>query len=597
MRVQLKEIQLRNFISIGNKVLTIDFREGLFRVTGENLDNNTKNGTGKSSVFCDGLMFGLFGKPLRKINIPDLPNTINNRKNCEIKLTFSLENKNYMIYRGINPTFLKLYENYNVGDEDAKCNDNEKQDSAKKFTQKRIDELIGANYNTYSHLLIMSNSYATPFLDLRNDQKRQIVEDILGISIFGDMSEVAKNESLSLKGNVNVTTKEYEVSSSNFESLKSNHRKLKKMSNEFTLNKKNRLTELKTHLSSLKSDIKLLEAKTNDEKIKEKIVSLKNHLDKNKKKKNKIYVNKQVNERTIKSNERVIIQLEGKPVCPLCNTETNSKHIEDHMFNLINEVNNKKVEVENETKQISEVESKIESINSKIAELNDKLAICIDNFNKLQQLNFDKTRTETEVEKVKSEKNNFLELINEEELNNKQTEIKELEDKLNTYSVEREYYEYIRKLLSDSGIKNYVIKKVVKFWNLKVNYYLNKLNAEFTIKFDESLNALIKSRNRDELQYHSFSGGEKARIDVAILLSIIDISKLQNSIDLNVMVIDELLDSGLDETGREDVLNLFKDMSIKQNKSIYVISHNPNLPVDLFNKEITLYKKNGFTYV
>jgi len=178
MKVIIKKLHLKNFFSFGNKWSTIPFEQGLYRVQGENLDNNTRNGAGKSVGYCDGLMFGLFGKPLRKINLPDIPNTINGKKGCEVKLELSIEGKEYMIYRGIAPGFLKLYENYTAGDEDKKNNDSETQDSAKKFTQKKIDDLIGSNYNTFSHLLVMSNSYSAPFLDLKSDKKREIIEKL-----------------------------------------------------------------------------------------------------------------------------------------------------------------------------------------------------------------------------------------------------------------------------------------------------------------------------------------------------------------------------------------------------------------------------------
>jgi DNA repair exonuclease SbcCD ATPase subunit len=596
MKVTIQKVSMKNFLSVGNKWLTVDFREGLYRVMGDNLDNNTKNGVGKSSVFIDSLMFGLFGKPVRKINLPDLPNTINGGKACEVKLWFSIETKEFLIHRGIKPGFLKLYENYKEGDEDLKNNKDEIEDSAKKFTQKKIDELICSNFNTLSHLLIMSNTYTSPFLDLDTKKKREIIEDILGVSVFGSMANKAKEESLSLKSELKVSEKEYEMGKSSCESMEESIIKLKEKSDEFDENKKKKLDKIKGRLKEINGDIKGIETKVEDESgIKKKIDLLNTHLEANKSKDDELYLSKNLNKALSKSSKVTLNQLKDKPTCPICNTETSSDHIKEHIDELESGLATCISNIKSCDEKREVLEEKANKIEEKISSLENKLEKAKNQVREIEDLKKEKSRIKEDVISIKGEKNNFLELINEEELEEKKEDIRKLEIQLEDLGTQRKYYEYVRKLLSDDGIKNYIIKKVLKFWNTKVNFYLNELNAEFSIYFDELLNATIKSRNRDPLSYHSFSGGEKARIDVAILLSVIDISKIQNSIDLNVMVIDELLDGGLDDNGREDVLNLFKLMTQKQGKSIYVISHNSNLPLDLFDKEINLTKKNGFT--
>jgi DNA repair exonuclease SbcCD ATPase subunit len=598
MKVSIKKVSMKNFLSVGNKWITIDFREGLYRVTGENLDNNTKNGVGKSCCVIDSLMYGLFGKPVRKINLIDVPNTINGGKNCELKLWFSIESKNYLIYRGIKPSFLKLYENYNEGDEYVKNNKDEIEDSAKKFTQKRIDELICSNFNTLSHLLIMSNTYTSPFLDLDSKRKREIIEDILGVSIFGYMAEKSKDESLNIKSELSLSQKDYELGKASYLSLESNTEKLKDKSNEFENSKKQKLTNIKNRLKKINEHIQDINETIEDEsKVNAKISTLMSYLITNKNKQNEFYHSKKLNNSLAKRSIDILNKLKDKPVCPICNTETDTNHVKEHIQELEKQVNECLFNIKEADSNKEKLERKESEINKKMVSFKNKLDEARNKVRELENLQKEKQRIKEDVTSIKNEKNNFLDLINEEELKSKKEQVETLELQLEELGTKRKYYEYIRKLLSDDGIKNYIIKKVLKFWNTKVNFYLNELNAEFSIYFDEQLNAIIKSRNRDPLQYHSFSGGEKARIDVAILLSVIDISKIQNSIDLNVMVIDELLDGGLDDNGREDVLNLFKLMTQKQGKSIYVISHNSNLPLDLFDKEINLIKKNGFTSI
>jgi DNA repair exonuclease SbcCD ATPase subunit len=196
-----------------------------------------------------------------------------------------------------------------------------------------------------------------------------------------------------------------------------------------------------------------------------------------------------------------------------------------------------------------------------------------------------------------NESNTLNELIDVDKESNKLDEYTTISTQLKSLHYKFNNLSFMRKILSDDGIKNYIIKKVIKYWNMKVNSYLSEMNVNFSIQFDENLDSVLKSRNRNCYSYHNFSGGERSRIDVAILLSMLDLSRLQNNIDLNLMVIDELFDSAIDTNGREEILNLFKNKSVSENKSIYVISHSSDLPTELFDKEITIYKKNGFTYV
>jgi DNA repair exonuclease SbcCD ATPase subunit len=601
-----------NSLKIGDDVLTelgkekiskISFfnkKEKLYDFQIEDVKQYFTNGfvSHNSSIFADSLMFGLFGKPLRKISLPDIPNTINNKKSCEVKLWFSLEDNHFMIYRGIAPGFLKLYENYSEGDENKKNNEDEKQDSSKKYTQKRIDELIGSNFNTLSHLLIMSNTYTSPFLDLDSKKKREIIEDILGVGIFGDMANSSKTKSLDLKSDLKVLEKEYELNLSNISTMEENVGKLKEKAEEFETVKKKKLDNIQTKLSDLENEETTLIEKINKETtLNEQVAEFSNHLAQTTEdletNKEKLLLAKQ----TKKNNVDKLKSLKDSPVCPLCNTLTSSEHIEEHLTKLKDETKEALDIINNSTEQITKINRKEELLNKKITKLKSEIQESKLSIKLLEQVDEKKKDLNSEIQEIKKEKNNFIELINEDEIKEKKDQLEKLQSELNEQGKLRKHYEYIRKLLSDNGIKNYIIKKIIKFWNMKVNFYLKELNAEFSIEFDDSLDALIKSRKRDPLQYHSFSGGEKARIDVAILLSVIDISKLQNSIDINVMVIDELLDGGLDDNGREDVINLFKLMCQKQNKSIYVISHNVNLPLDLFNSEILLEKKNGFTSI
>jgi DNA repair exonuclease SbcCD ATPase subunit len=543
-----------------------------------------------SSIFVDGLMFGLFGKPVRKVNLESLVNK-NNQKFCEIKVDFNVENRRYLIHRGIKPSFLKLYEDY-----DESQTNPEIEDSAKKFTQKRIDALLSANFNTFNHLLVMTSAYTTPFLELDSSKKRQVIEDLLGVSIFGEMSEKAKDLFLDHKNNLSVISKEYELTSSNLNTLIANNNSLQLKSNEFKINKKKKLDNIKSKLIAVIAEIE----KTNNE-IKDVTTSDSTISDLQEEKKLLLanLSENDVNTRFLKSklsaNLEIINNLKETPVCPLCKTSTDSDHISSHLANLKLENSSNIAEVKSLKLVKEETEHKLLTINSKLDQISSNQKLMLKLENKLENLTSEKNELKLRATEIKEETNNFEDLINLKDVTTKTLLLQDLDAKMKISVEEKLYNDYIRKMLSNEGVKNYIISKILIFWNKKVNFYLSKLNAEFSLSFDDKLEATIKSRNTDPLTYHSFSGGEKARIDVAILLSIIDVSKLQNSIDLNVMVVDEVLDGGLDDVGREEVVNLFKHMTTHDNKSIFIISHNMNLGSEVFDKEIILQKKHGFT--
>jgi DNA repair exonuclease SbcCD ATPase subunit len=586
MRINIKQIHLLNFLSVGNKWVTVDFRKGLYRITGENLDNNTKNGVGKSALFIDGLIFALFGKPVRKINIPDIPNTINGKKKCEVKIEFEVNGNHYMIHRGINPSFLLL----NINGE------NELQDSTKKITQKRINDIIGADFNTFTQILIMSSSYSAPFLDLDNNKKREIIENILGVSILGLIGETAKKEQYDLNTEFKVTTREYEISMSNFKTTKNNIKKLMKKSKEFENTKNQKINELTISLDSLKNTIKELKDKliNEEEKNKDKL-KWEKFKEKTHNKKTTIEGEIIQLEKDIKSISTKITNLEKSPICPLCNTETKEDHVQNHLNELKQTViNHKKIVTDNKS-VIIDLSDKLEQIKKKINDINEEVHQSILNNQKINHLEESISDKENELDQQINSINHFDEMIDIDNLKSIKQTLESMEVLIKDMEERLVYFDYIRRLMSDDGIKNYIIRKILRFWNVKVNSYLQDLNADFSVLFNDMLDVVIKSRHRDELGYHNFSGGERARLDIAILMSLLDLSKMQNSIDLNVMILDEVLDGAIDAVGREDVLTLLKNKSINEDKSIYVISHSDSLPVHLFTKEILVIKKNGFT--
>lgn len=587
MRINIEKIKAKNFFSIGNNGIEFDFRKGLFRVTGDNKDSNGRNGAGKSVVLCETLAFVLYGKPIRKITKDEVINTTN-EKTCEVEIHFNKQNDKYIITRGIKPNYIRI----NKNGEDLLENAN------MKTTQKEIDRILGSDFQTFTHLLVMSNSYSTPFMDLDSNKKRSIIEDVLGISVLGKMTDLIKRDHLELKSNLAMQEKECEYLLRSYNELKERNEELKDKSDKFEQDKENEIKEIEDTIEVYKDKLERIESK-----LKEKVDHDSELTKINEDKQELLLKVKELKTENslfttdIKKYVKKIESLKDKPVCPLCNTETNSDHVMEHITELKDNIKTKKGTIDNNKNNIqdynlniSELEEEYDSIKSNKS----KFTKIVDKQKEIENI---LTNTESKLDDVKNKTNDIFDLICEDKEKDKLEEYKVNIDKVTELSTKFKNLSFMKKVLSDDGIKNYIIKKVITYWNMKVNQYLSEMNVNFTIIFDEYLNVTIKSRNRDILSYHNFSGGERARIDVSILLAMLDLSKLQNNIDLNLMVIDELFDSAIDTTGREEILSLFKNKSVKEEKSIYVISHSADLPIDLFDKEVTIYKQNGFTHL
>ena len=587
MRIDIQKIKAKNFFSIGNNGIEFDYRSGLYRVTGDNKDSTGRNGAGKSVVLCETLAFGFYGKPIRKITKDEILNSTND-KSCEVEIYFKKEKSDYIIKRGIKPNFVQIYKNGELQDENANM----------KTTQREIERILGSDYQTFTHLLVMSNSYSTPFMDLDSSKKRSIIEDVLGISILGKMSDMIKKDYVDLKGNIKLKEKESEYLLKSYNELKEYHNELRLKSDKFEEMKQANLLSLESKKNKYKSKINSIKSKLIDtDKLKGSVNMLNSKLIEfstdNKSQHSNINMNNKHLNLLINKKEKLV----DTPVCPLCNTETNSEHIQEHLCELDQHIKEYQLEIENSKTNICKNNSKIEKVENKLVELKDKISVMSELTDKLNEYNYILSKIEHKLELMIDDKNTLIELINEDKELVKLNEYTLMTDSVTNLHGKLTKLTCMKNILSDDGIKNYIIKKVIKFWNMKVNQYLSEMNVNFSIVFDENLDSVLKSRNRDVRSYHNFSGGERSRIDVAILLAMLDLSRLQNNIDLNLMVIDELFDSAIDTNGREEILNLFKSKSVKENKSIYVISHSADLPVELFDKEITIYKKDGFTYI
>jgi DNA repair exonuclease SbcCD ATPase subunit len=592
MDIQFAEIEIKNFLSFGNNLQKLSYKPGLYLVQGYNKqDPASKNGAGKSTLMIDALMWGLFGKTVKKLVKKGIINSINN-KECEVNVNFSIGNKNYRIERGMKPDYVKFYDpDYPKYPEPIEC-------SKMALTQDKINQVLGAGSETYKNLLIMCANYVTSFLELKADQRRKILEDILGVTVIGEMNEKNSSVVKSLKKDVETSREHLLVLNNSIEALDEQHLLIKQKSEEFEKNKTDRLRRIKAKFEEKKSIyLDLGEQVKKSEEHKDKLDKLKETKTKYEKVVNEIQAKINHNTKEIPVIEKKMTRLKKNPTCMECGTPTDAEHIKNH--------------ISSEENKITNLETENAQLEKKSLGLTEKLKVVTTKQNKLEtllhtgasaKLRMSSVKTEMqelkeESTEVKAEKNNF----NIDESEDKITSMKEDYAKRETIhknnEEDKEYHEYIKKILSDKGVKTYIIKKVLPFLNKKVNTYLSKLNLNVVVEFDSNLDEHIKSRNRDHFKYDNFSGGEKKRIDSSLLFTLHDLANIQNTINSNLLILDEILDSALDANGIADMLAILKDKAVKEGKSIYVISHRDNIDLELFDDVIAVHKDEDFTII
>jgi DNA repair exonuclease SbcCD ATPase subunit len=590
MKIHIRNLFLRNFLSVGNDGINVEYEEGLYRVKGKNLDTNDTNGVGKSTVYTDGLMYALFGRTVRSINKGDISNTINDKKGCETIVEFDINGAEYKIERGIKPDKLELQKN----------GEPVLQKCSVKLVQEEINKILGADFNTFIHLLVMSKSYTKPFLDMSGPEKRVVIEDILGVSIFGKMRDyIRKDVEKELNSVFKMKKREYESSLDTLQELRTKEKKIQEQIDNMKREREEKIEKLTTKKDKVEEILGgLRDAIINTDKMQDKVKKLVETKEEFTERKNEMKSENMTMEKEISSLSSKLAKLEDSPVCPLCNTETTSDHIEEHLTHMKETIASNADKIASNKKEVSKLMKKIKMFSERKTELEGKILASKEAEGKISMYEERSVELGEQIEEIQNKEEDYDVFSDTEGIEKKEKEVSDLEAEINKMSDEKDYYAFIKKILSEDGIKNYIIQSILPFWNTKVNTYLKEVNADFTIEFDNQLDAIIKSRGCDPLTYHSFSGGEKARIDFSILMSILDLSSLRSSLDLNITILDELLDgSGLSTNGKEDVLRLLKLKAETEKKSIYVISHHDSLSHDLFTEDIELIKKEGFTYL
>jgi DNA repair exonuclease SbcCD ATPase subunit len=568
--IVFKSVQWKNFLSTGNspnKVLLNKSSTTL--IIG-------KNGEGKSTIL-DALCFSLFGKPFRNINKGQLVNSING-KGCVVEIEFEINGKEYKIIRGIKPNLFEIY----IDDELVN------QDAAVRDYQKVLEQqILKLNYKTFTQVVILGSASFVPFMQLPNSQRREVIEDILDIRIFSTMNGLLKEKAQETKDAITKIENEIATAKTKVESqtqLIKTISEAKTSAIESILSKISansaEILSAEGEIESILSEINTLQTSISDKE------TVSEDIEKAKSIRSKLL-------QKIETCEHNTEFFSEHDVCPSCSQDIP----EEYKEGIIKDLNSKLLD--NNTK-IGELETILSNLNAKLSKINEVVGqITTKNIelstrnSTITLLNKQIKEFEAETERVKSDTTNL-----DEEKGKLKDLAKEALAKIGQKTQLQEHRnieEVATILLKDTGIKTAIIREYLPIMNKLINKYLNAMDAYIHFELDEAFNESVKSRFRDDFTYASFSEGEKMRIDLSILFTWRQIAKMKNSVNTNLLLLDEIFDSSLDTAGTDYFLNLMQQFG--ENTNIFVISHKGDQLFDKFRSVIKFEKRNDFSVI
>tara|TARA_Y100000758_G_scaffold293640_1_gene249960 strand:- start:1458 stop:3167 length:1710 start_codon:yes stop_codon:yes gene_type:complete len=566
--IHFKYVRWKNFLSTGNNFTEIQLdRNPTTLIIGE-------NGAGKSTVL-DALCFGLFGKPFRGINKPQLLNSVNG-SGCIVEIEFKIGSKDIKVIRGIKPTVFEIYINGKMYNQDAHSRDYQK------YLEQQILKL---NYRSFTQVVILGSSTFVPFMQLKARHRREVVEEILDIQIFSLMNMLLKQKLKTIYDDIRdidytleLTTEKIQLQNQYIDDVKKNKDKIIIEKTSLIDGNQEEIFSRKSVIEKLQQENDNLLSKIyDDEKVK------KNY--------NKLKDIKSTLVEKHKAHSKVVGFFENNDDCPTCQQHIDEifkkEMISDRQKDVTKFANGLK-ELEEELKKSKNRQKEISDIANKIRE--NEVQIAKDNSSVVQLEKFNST-LEAELAQLETgdiSKSDYKKL---KELKNELTRINEQKTKLKE---EQTYAEAVKNMLQDTGIKTKIIKQYLPIMNRLINTYLTSMEFYVNFTLNESFEETIKSRYRDEFTYDSFSEGEKIRIDLALLFTWRAIAKMKNSTNTNLLMLDEIFDSSLDSTGTDEFLKILNTLG---DENVFVISHKQDILVDKFRSTIKFEKVKNFSHV
>ena len=593
--VSLKTLSICNFLSVGEVPVRIDFQAGVNVITGVNRDKeDSKNGVGKSTII-DVLHFAFFGTTIRELCKDYIVNS-QNKKNCEVTLEFQVIKEqiceSFRIKRTLNPSKCIIFKN----EEDVTRSTIAK-------TNEYIQSIIRSSASVFQNSVVMTANGSMSFMAQSKIEKRKFIENILNLEIFSKMLSLTRER-------YNDSKKEYEIVFAKQKSLLENAASNSAQLNFFEQSKHKRIEELCVRISSHEKNITQL--KNESKRVPDEVFSLIESKIKTlivtKQTNDGEYIQVKVRVDKIKDKITTLKQqlIDIKKVGAICTTcsrpydESDTKHRESAANQLDEQINILTLEFNKTINQLKDIVQKRDAIQTNIDTYNNKKSELIsvkENslkvVEKIDYINETIIQYKTDIEKIKLETNTqLLKRITDTEKDLESTELNV--KKINT---DLQVLEDVKFIVSEEGVKTYIVKKILKLLNSRIAYYLNALQANCVCIFNEFFEDVIICENGTERSYFNFSGGERKRIDLACLFAFLDIRRLQGDVNFSTIFYDELIDSALDDVGIELVLNVLRERCELYKEYCYIITHRGTSYTGKIDNTITLEKRNGYTYI
>ena len=568
--IHFKKVRYKNLLSSGNRFTTFELdRSNTTLIVGD-------NGAGKSTLL-DALCFGLYGKGFRNLKKDLLINSIN-QKELVVEIDFSIGKRDYKVVRGAKPNKFELYTNGKMVNQDATMKD---------YQEHLEKNILKMSYRSFTQVAILGSANFTPFMQLRAVERRKLVEDLLDISIFSTMQDMLKKKVSQHNLEVKETSHEIDLL----------HERISGLNDQVNALQKNREVKIKKYESTVnetQNNInKILgEVDEKTQNVVEKKRSIKSKDSTESRLKQATDLERQLETARKKAIADVKFYEENDD-CPVCKQGLDHDHKEkcikeredkaEEITQALNDIDKTISECHDEIQRINVIQSEIDEIQREIGLLQTEVVSNQKYIKKLQ----------SEIEDLQNEVVGDSDV--HDRLTTSETDLDILEKKQETQTERQHYFELATMLLRDQGVRQRIIKQYVPIMNKMINKYLANLEFYVGFELNEAFEETIKSRFRDVFKYDNFSQGEKMRIDLALLFTWRAVARLKNSVNTNILILDEVFDSSLDSQGADDFLKLLNTLNEKTNA--FIISHKGDQLYDKFEEVIKFEKHKNFSRI
>ena len=567
--IKFKSIKFKNFLSSGNQFIEINLsKSNATLIVGG-------NGAGKSTLL-DALCFVLFNKPFRLIKKEQMVNTINNGDTL-VECEFEVGTNQFKVIRGIKPNVFEIYQNGNLLNQHANNVD----------YQKTLEQsIMKLNYRSFIQVVLLGSSSYEPFMRLKARYRREVVEEILYIKIFGQMDMILRNKQgelskqfVDINHQHNLLTEKVELQSKHYDVLTNK-------SSTVITSKESQLDKNNKHIKDYQTQIDELDIRLNE--LKEKSLQ---------KKKADIKANK-------------LAKLEAKIETNLLNHKKNLDFFihNDTCYTCTQPIDNdfKQTKINSEANKVTKLEDGLKELLSEIIKTETQVNQLTGLATKMNEMQIDMAKIKTSLDNLKSQSADIQKELDrykgdvtdidklEQEILEMKVKLSDITKEKTKITEEKKYVDVAREILNDTGAKSKIIQKYLPIMNQLVNQYLQSMNFFINFHLDEEFNETIKSRYRDVFKYESFSEGEKMRIDLALLFTWRMIAKMKNSTNTNLLILDEVFDSSLDFEGTDDFLKILQKLT---NENVFIISHKSDIMIEKFPSVLRFEKYKNFTRI